>query len=143
MPVSRALKRLTMETYINLATFRRNGAAVETPVWFAILGGKLYVVTDGTSAKLKRIRATTRVRLAPCNVWGGVTGEWIDGTGRILKEPKLIRRAHAALEKKYGWQMWLLDTTSSLFGRIGRRAYLEVSVGAEAEAADAGNHAAD
>ncbi len=134
MPASRALKRLSTETYINLATFRRNGKAVETPVWFAILRGKLYVVTDGTSAKVKRIRATKRVRLAACNVWGGVTGDWIDGTGRVLKEGRVVARAHAALEKKYGWQMWLLDTTSRLFGRIGRRAYLELSVGAAADA---------
>lgn len=134
MPASRAVKRLTSEAYINLATFRRNGTAVETPVWFAILGGKLYVVTDGTSAKVKRLRATRRVRLAPCNVWGGLSGDWIDGTGRVVKEERLIAHAHAALEKKYGWQMWLLDTTSSLFGRIGRRAYLELSVGAEPEA---------
>jgi PPOX class probable F420-dependent enzyme len=79
MPESRALKGLTTEAYINLATFRRNGTAVETPVWFAILGGKLYVVTDGTSAKVKRIRATQRVRFAACNVWGRVSGDWIDG----------------------------------------------------------------
>jgi PPOX class probable F420-dependent enzyme len=134
MPASRALKRLSTEAYINLATFRRNANAVETPVWFAILGGKLYVVTDGTSAKVKRVRATQRVRLAPCNLWGKVTGDWIDGTGRVLKEQRLITRAHAALEKKYGWQMWLLDTVSQMFGRIGRRAYLELSVGAAAEA---------
>ena len=130
MPESRAIKQLNKEAYISLATFRRNGTAVETPVWFAILGGKLYVVTDGTSAKVKRIRATKRVRVAPCNFRGGVTGQWIDGTGRILKEKGLIERAHAALCEKYGWQMWLLDTVSSLFGRIGRRAYLELSVGA-------------
>ena len=99
-----------------------------------MLGGKLYVVTDGTSAKDKRIRATQRVWLAPCNLWGGVTGDWIDGTGRVLREQRLINRAHAALEKKYGWQMWLLDTVSQRFGRIGRRAYLELSVGAAAEA---------
>jgi len=133
MPVSRAVKRLTSEAYINLATIRRNGKAVETPVWFAILGGKLYVVTDGTSAKVKRIRATKRVRLAPCNAWGGVTGDWLEGTGRVLKEPGLIQHAHAALEKKYGWQMWLLDTASTLFGRIGRRAYLELCIGTAAE----------
>ena len=129
MVESRAVKHLTTESYINLATFRRNGAAVETPVWFAILDGKLYVVTDGTSAKVKRLRATKKVRLAPCNVWGGVTGEWVGGTGRILADRKLIDRAHAALCEKYGWQMWMLDTVSSLFGRIGRRAYLELTVG--------------
>jgi uncharacterized protein len=130
MLASTALKRLNTEAYINLATFRRNGNAVETPVWFAVHGDKLYVVTDGTSAKVKRVRATTRVRLAPCNVWGGVTGDWVDGTGRVLKEQGLIERAHAALKQKYGWQMWLLDTMSRVFGRIGRRAYLELSAGA-------------
>ena len=129
MPESRAIKRLTPETYVSLATFRRNGRAVETPVWFAILSGKLYVVTDGTSAKVKRIRATKRVRVAPCNARGSVSGDWIDGTARILKEAGLVKRAHAALYEKYGWQMWLLDAVSRLFGRIGRRAYLELSVG--------------
>src|SRR5512135_1218685 len=128
MPASRAVKRLTSEAYINLATFRRNGTAVETPVWFAILGGKLYVVTDGTSAKVKRLRATRRVRVAPCNVRGTVSGEWIDGSGRVVTGKVLVERAHAGLVEKYGWQMWLLDSVSWLFGRIGRRAYLEVSL---------------
>lgn len=132
MPESDSINRLATEAYVSLATFRRNGKAVETPVWFAILNRKLYVVTDGTSAKVKRIRATKRVRVASCTVLGAVTGEWIDGSGKILKEKRAIERAHAALRKKYGWQMWLLDTTSSLFGRIGRRAYLELTVGTEA-----------
>jgi len=129
MPGARAVKQLANESYISLATFRRNGKAVETPVWFAIVNGKLYVVTDGTSAKVKRIRATKKIRVAACNAWGGGTGEWVDGTGRILADKSTIKRAHAALQEKYGWQMWLLDTTSSLFGRIGRRAYLELSLG--------------
>ena len=129
MNAARASKTLATESYINLATFRRNGAVVETPVWFAILDGKLYVVTDGTSAKVKRIRATKRVRVAPCNIRGGVTGQWLDGKARIVGEKKLVERAHAALQEKYGWQMGLLDTVSQLFGRIGRRAYLELSLG--------------
>ena len=129
MSQSPTIKLLTKEAYISLATFRRNGTAVETPVWFAILGGTLYVVTDGTSAKVKRLRATKRVRVAPCNVWGAVSGDWVDGTGRILQEAGLIKRAHAALHKKYGWQMWLLDAGSRAFGRFGRRAYLELCVG--------------
>ena len=128
MPESRVIKKLANESYVNLVTFRRNGATVETPVWFAILDGKLYVVTDGTSAKVKRIRATKKVRVAPCNAWGGVTGDWVDGTGRTVADKQLIERAHAALQEKYGWQMWLLDSTSQLFGRIGRRAYLELAL---------------
>ncbi len=123
------IKKRATERYISLTTFRRNGKSIATPVWVAAIGSKLYVVTDGASAKVKRIRATKRVRIAPCNAWGGVTGEWVDGTGRILKEQTAIERAHTALQDKYGWQMWLLDTISHAFGRIGRRAYLELSVG--------------
>lgn len=128
MAAARSVDALANESYISLATFRRNGRAVETPVWFAVIAGKLYVVTDGTSAKVKRLRATKKIRVAPCNVWGGVTGPWVDGSGRVLTEKAAITRAHKALHEKYGWQMWLLDTTSTLFGRIGRRAYLELRV---------------
>ena len=39
------LASLDSESYINLATFRRNGETVETPVWFAVRDGKLYVFT--------------------------------------------------------------------------------------------------
>jgi len=126
---SRATKPLEQEPYISLETFRRSGRGVETPVWFAILAGKLYVVTDGTSAKVKRLRATKRVRVAPCNVRGTVSGDWREGRGRIVTDEALIERAHAALVEKYGWQMWILDSVSWLFGRIGRRAYLELSLG--------------
>lgn len=128
MAATRAIKTLETEPYISLETFRRNGAGVETPVWFATLDGKLYVVTDGTSAKVKRLRASQRVRVARCNVRGTVSGDWFEGHGRIVADRALIERAHAALGEKYGWQMRLLDVGSTLFGRIGRRAYLELSL---------------
>jgi len=119
---------LTREAYINLATFRRNGVAVETPVWFAPIGDKFYVFTDGTSAKVKRLRASKRIRVAACSALGKPTGPWVDGTGRIVKEPQLVEQAYAALRRKYGWQMTLVDVASRLGGRIGRRAILELSL---------------
>ena len=128
MAKKRSTAALADEPYISLATFRRSGVAVETPVWCAPLDGKLYVVTDGTSAKVKRIRATKRVRVAACNVRGTVSGAWVEGRARIVAEARLIERAHAALVEKYGWQMWLLDAGSRLFGRYGRRAYLELTL---------------
>ena len=128
MPEASAVEDLGRESYVNLATFRRDGRSVNTPVWVALLGGRLYVVTDGTSAKVKRIRATGRARVAACDVRGGVRGPWYEGTVRVVDDPGTIERAHAALRDKYGWQMWLLDTGSRLFGRYGRRAWLEVAI---------------
>ena len=45
------------ETYISLETFRKDGSGVKTPVWAAALDGKLVVMTDGTSHKVKRLRS--------------------------------------------------------------------------------------
>ena len=37
-------------------------------------------------------------------------------------------RAHRALREKYGFQVGVLDFFSTIFGRIKRRAYLEITV---------------
>jgi len=61
--------------YLTLATFRRTGAEVRTPVWFAAVAGKLYVFTAGESGKVKRLRGSSRARVAPSDMRGGVRGE--------------------------------------------------------------------
>lgn len=121
---------LDQERYISLETFRKDGSGVKTPVWAAPLDGKLVVFTDGTSFKVKRLRNNPKVRAAGCDVRGQVikTG-WVDGTCRIVEgDSAFIERAHRALRDKYGWQLRLLDVFSRLGGRIGRRAYLELSL---------------
>src|SRR5512132_1543093 len=87
--------------YVSLATFRRNGTEVATPVWFAAVGNGLYVVSAGDSGKVKRIRNTSRARLAPCDVRGRVHGPWQNATARVITDPTLIARAQAALRAKY------------------------------------------
>jgi len=63
---------------LSLATFRKSGAEVATPVWFAASDGNLYVFTAGDSGKVKRLRHTARARVAPsmraapCAVPGGM-----------------------------------------------------------------------
>jgi hypothetical protein len=125
MPDIAALDR---QRYVALATFRRTGAEVRTPVWFAAMDGKLYVFTAGESGKVKRLRHSRRARLAPCDVRGDVRGAWWDGTARLVTEPRVIERAHAALRAKYGWQAWVGDLFSRLTGRIRRRAWIEIEV---------------
>ncbi len=123
-----ATSNLASERYVNLETFKKDGNGVKTPVWAAELDGKIVVFTDGTSFKVKRIRNNPKIRLAPCDVRGNVHGSWVDGEARIIEDAGHVARAHEALKKKYGWQLWLLDTGSRIAGRIGRRAFLELSV---------------
>lgn len=124
----RDLAAFDRHRYMALATFRRSGAEVRTPVWFAAMDGKVYVFTAGESGKVKRLRRSSRARVAPSDVRGGVRGEWWDVAARLVTEPGLIERAHAALRAKYGWQAWVGDVFSRLTGRIRRRAWIEIEV---------------
>jgi uncharacterized protein len=114
------------EKYVSLATYRRNGVEVKTPVWIAESSGRCYVFSAGDAGKVKRIRHTPRVRLATCDMRGHVHGDWIEGQARILADPAAIAAANAALRRKYGLMMVLTDCLATLSGRIRRRAYIEI-----------------
>lgn len=130
-----ALADLDRERYVSLATFRRDGREVRTPVWVARAGDHLYVFSEGDAGKVKRIRATRRVRVTGCDVRGRLPDDahWSEGTGRIVggDERDVMDRAYAALRRKYGWQMAAADFLSRLTGRYDRRAMLELSLGAD------------
>jgi len=86
--------------YISLTTFRKNGAAVATPVWFGEESGKLYVMGNANSGKHKRIRNNPQVRLASCTIRGRVTGPEFAGKARILPESDRAR-ARQTINRKY------------------------------------------
>ena len=123
-----SLDQLAAERYVSLVTFRRNGKGVPTPIWIAREGDKLYAFTDGTSAKMTRLKVTDRIQIAACDARGNVRGDWTEGRARDVDDPAVIVRALAALTQKYGWQLSLLSVFSRLLGRIGRRAYIEISL---------------
>jgi uncharacterized protein len=122
-----AVGQLTPHRYLSLATFRRSGAEVRTPVWFAEVDGRLYAFTAGDSGKVRRLRASARARVAPCDARGQVKGAWQEATAHLVDDPRLIARAHAALRAKYGWQVLGLDLVSRLTGRLRRRAWIEIT----------------
>ena len=124
-----AVPDFARERYVSLATFRRNGAEVRTPIWFAVIDHRLWMMTGGDTGKVKRLRNNPRVRVAPSDVRGIVHGSWRDGTARIAADPREIAEARAMLRAKYGWQATLLDVVSRLSGRIRRRVWLEVALG--------------
>ena len=127
-----ATETLGAARYVSLATYRRDGREVRTPVWVAGDGEHLYVFSEAKAGKVKRIRATERVAVAPCNVRGSLTGDFTSGVGRIVSEPDSVERGYAALTRKYGLQMRLTNFLSTLTGRIDQRALLELTLDSRA-----------
>ena len=106
----------TGKKYLNLETYRKNGTAVRTPVWFAAADDtaqgasprKLYVYTIGESGKVKRIRNDARVKIAPCDVRGAVQGEWVAARAEIVTGEEAARGMRL-LNRKYAPWKQLLD----------------------------------
>jgi PPOX class probable F420-dependent enzyme len=88
------------QKYVSLTTYRKNGVAVATPVWFGEEDNKLYVMTRSKFGKYKRIRNNPQVRVAPCTIRGKVTGPEFAATARILPIEDHAR-ARAAINRKY------------------------------------------
>jgi PPOX class probable F420-dependent enzyme len=110
------------QKYISLTTFRMNGVAVQTPVWFGEESGKLYVVSEADSGKCKRIRNNSSVRIAPCTVRGKITGPEFEARARILP-PEQSPRARVSVRRKY----WLARIPSPW---RKNNVYLEIDVAA-------------
>ena len=119
---------LTAAPYVSLATFRKSGAMVATPVWCAAVDDGLWIFSEGNAGKIKRLRHSSRAQMACCTFNGTLTSDWLDATAMIADDPAEIDRALAALQKKYGWQMWLANTGSKLTGKFHRRAYIRVNL---------------
>ena len=114
--------------YFNLATFRKNGKEVATPVWFAPANDAFYVFSAGDAGKVKRIRAGSRARVAACDGRGKLLGEWQDAAARLVIDPNEVRLAYVALRKKYGLSMTTLDFFAQLTGRYQRRQLIAVTL---------------
>jgi PPOX class probable F420-dependent enzyme len=120
---------LDKRDFLNLETFRKNGAGVRTPVWFATdpatdirsRDAKLYIYTVENTGKVKRVRNSPRVRVAPCNRTGKLEGEWMDASARV------VEGAEAARGLKLLSQKYFLKRLFDLFA-VFRSAKREVLV---------------
>ncbi|HUO47768.1 MAG TPA: PPOX class F420-dependent oxidoreductase [Acidimicrobiales bacterium] len=90
--------------YLSLTSYKRDGTAVATPVWFVEEHGRLLVQTDAESGKVKRIRANPMVRIGPCNGMGRVRGPQVDARATIL-DPGETARVEALIRAKYRHDM--------------------------------------
>lgn len=80
-------------THALLVTYKRDGEGVPTPVWFARDGERLYVWTEVSAFKAKRLRRDSRALIAPCGPTGKPLGPPVAARGRILTGD--AERAHA------------------------------------------------
>jgi PPOX class probable F420-dependent enzyme len=100
-PRTGSLDELARAKRTLLISYRRDGTPVPTPVWAARAGGLLYVRSERSSGKVKRLRNDARLLIAPCTVRGEPLGAPLEARGRVLEadgEPL----AERALARRYG-----------------------------------------
>lgn len=119
---------LAQSNYFLLGTRKKNGKRVATPVWFAEDQGYYYVFSAGNAGKIKRLKNFSDVTLAPCTVTGKSLGEALNGQASILETEAEIAEAHAALLKRYGWSMRIIDLGSLLTGKINKRKFIRIEL---------------
>jgi len=105
-----------------LVSFRRDGTAVPTPLWFAPSGDMLYARSEADVGKVKRIRRDPRVLVAPCDGRGRPLGPPHDAHARVLASDEQLT-AEALLAARYGLARRMLER---VFFRGRQFAYIEV-----------------
>ncbi|WP_375492028.1 PPOX class F420-dependent oxidoreductase [uncultured Jatrophihabitans sp.] len=100
------LAELAAEPFVSLATFRRSGERIATPLWVVGDGAGLRFWTPRGSGKVKRVRHNQHVELRPCDRRGRVAPDapTVTGQADIVDDPATMRAVADALRAKYGWQ---------------------------------------
>ena len=86
---------------MQLTTFRKDGTPVATPVWVVRRGDELRVWSAAEAGKVKRVRRSGAVQVAPCSARGNPSGAPIDAVARVLPDTEVAGVLDALVEK-YG-----------------------------------------
>ncbi len=114
------------DAYVSLATFRKDGRKVATPIWAAPLDDYLVMFSAPDAGKVKRLRNSPQAALAVCDVRGKLLGDWVDAEAWLIDDANEVQRAASAMRTKYGWQSTLLDFASRLSGKLKKRQYIRM-----------------
>ena len=98
--MEQAIRDISASKCIALTTFKRDGSRISTPIWFNVIDGKIYVTTESSAWKVKRIVNNPNVQFAVCTQRGKVTGQTFGGTARILA-PAELAAIIAAKKRRY------------------------------------------
>jgi uncharacterized protein len=111
--------------YVLLTTFTKDGRPKPTPIWAANDGGRLLVITQAKSWKVRRIRNTPRVTLAACDMRGNPKSEAIEATATIL-DPSQTGVVYDAIGHEYGIVGRVFNLFSKLRGGMSNNVGLEL-----------------
>ena len=111
--------------YVLLTTFTKDGRPKPTPIWAAPDGDRLLVITEKDAWKVKRIRNTSRVTLAPCDMKGNVKGDTVEAVATVLPESE-TENVYRAIGKRYGIVGKVFNLFSKLRGGSKRTIGLEL-----------------
>ncbi len=114
--------------YVLLTTFTKDGRPKPTPVWAASDGNRLLIISEEKSWKVKRIRNTSRVTLAVCDIRGRAKSEAIEATAAILDKSQ-TGAVYDAIGREYG----LIGRVFNLFSKL--RGGMQNNVGLELRSA--------
>lgn len=113
--------------YMSLTTYRKDGRAVATPVWFTEDNGKVYVMTFGSTGKVKRIRNNPTVQVAPSDARGTILGDTMNAKAIIHEaQSEMAKKADALLDKKYGFTKKFLNLIQ--WQMRNKKVFLEISL---------------
>jgi uncharacterized protein len=100
VPTPAWLAPFARQKTVLLTTFRRDGTPVATPVSIAVEGNRAFVRTWDTAGKVKRIRSTPEVTIAPSTARGTPTGPALPVQAKILTGSESSHAGHL-LARKY------------------------------------------
>jgi uncharacterized protein len=117
--------------YILLTTFTKDGRPKPVPVWAALDGGRLLVISEAQSWKVKRIRNTSRVTLAVCDMRGRPKSEAIEATAKVL-DTSQTGAVYDAIRRRYPFGGRVFSLYSKLRGGMQKNIGLELRPAANA-----------
>jgi len=123
------LDSLSAGKYMSVATFRKTGEAVATPVWVTRDGDALYVITGAESGKVKRIRNNPKVEIAACDVRGKTTSATVDATVELL-DAAGTAAVEKRVSKKFGLMYKLLKMAEKVRRKQGESIGLRITLDA-------------
>ena len=122
------LAQFEKQQYLNIETFRKNGRGVKTAVWFAQDDETLYIWTESTSGKARRIRNNGAVKIVPSKGDGTPVGEWLAATAATDDCDVAIQHVKGLMSMKYGFVFSIFDLLGKLRGAKPTSIKVEVKV---------------